>query len=368
METLLNQFVFFGFFQSILLLGIYVFSPERRRNISGYLAVLIAVLLLGLSGKILNSTAIFGTSSRFIALSEFANLLFGSTVYLFTRSSLQKKRFNKQDLLHYVPALVYSSFIVVLFVIPSADAVRARFQGSAMRNHILLFIGVALVVNVAYWFASFRIFIKFRRNMKAELSYVVKSAFFRNFLVAIGLCWLTWIGFYLFSALGYEFIEPMARNYIWTSITLIILFISFYTLREPELFRLSEKIQVKKYAQSRLTEDDLNALKMKLDQLMVDKKPYLNRKLMKADLSKMLGINEAELSRLLNENIGMNFFEYVNYYRIKEFVSLAKTEKAQQLTFYGLAQEAGFNSKTTFNKSFKHLMGSSPSTYFKQQN
>ena len=59
----------------------------------------------------------------------------------------------------------------------------------------------------------------------------------------------------------------------------------------------------------------------------------------------------------------MNFFEYVNYYRIKEFVELAKTDKAKTLTFFGLAQEAGFNSKTTFNKSFKKLMGSSPKEY-----
>ncbi|WP_432264962.1 AraC family transcriptional regulator [Croceitalea rosinachiae] len=29
-----------------------------------------------------------------------------------------------------------------------------------------------------------------------------------------------------------------------------------------------------------------------------------------------------------------------------------------------LEQEAGFNSKTTFNKSFKNLMGTSPSRYF----
>ena len=90
----------------------------------------------------------------------------------------------------------------------------------------------------------------------------------------------------------------------------------------------------------------------------------LNNKLLKTELAQMLGVNNPELARLLNENIGMNFFEYVNYYRIKEFVFLAKTEKAKQLTFFGLAQEAGFNSKTTFNKSFKKLMGVSPSAYF----
>ena len=78
----------------------------------------------------------------------------------------------------------------------------------------------------------------------------------------------------------------------------------------------------------------------------------------------MLGISNPELARLLNERIGMNFFNFVNYYRIKEFIELAKTDKAKGFTFFGLAQEAGFNSKTTFNKAFRSLMGTSPSAYF----
>jgi AraC-like DNA-binding protein len=88
---------------------------------------------------------------------------------------------------------------------------------------------------------------------------------------------------------------------------------------------------------------------------------------MKSDLADLLGVNNPEIARLLNESIGMNFFEYVNYYRIREFLELAKTEKAKTLTFFGLAQEAGFNSKTTFNKSFKKIMGSSPREYFTHQ-
>ncbi len=123
----------------------------------------------------------------------------------------------------------------------------------------------------------------------------------------------------------------------------------------------------KKYTQSKLSKSDLDHLQTKLDQLMVEKKPYLNRKLLKAELADMLGVSSPEIARLLNENIGMNFFEYINYHRIKEFVELAKTDNAKNLTFFGLAQEAGFNSKTTFNKSFKKLMGASPKEYFTSQ-
>jgi len=82
----------------------------------------------------------------------------------------------------------------------------------------------------------------------------------------------------------------------------------------------------------------------------------------------MLDVSNPELARLLNESIGMNFYEYINYYRIKEFIHLANFDKAQQFTFFGLAQEAGFHSKTTFNKSFKKLMGVSPSAYFRNGN
>ncbi|GAA4279342.1 hypothetical protein GCM10022259_40670 [Aquimarina mytili] len=138
-------------------------------------------------------------------------------------------------------------------------------------------------------------------------------------------------------------------------------------MKEPQLFKITPLITAKKYTQSKLSTTDLDRLKSQLEVLMQEKKPYLNNKLLKAELAEMLGVSNPEMARLLNENIGMNFFEYINYYRIKEFVSLARSEKAKNLTFFGLAQEAGFNSKTTFNKSFKKLMGTSPSEYFNNQ-
>lgn len=367
MQLVLNQLVYFGFLQAIFLLGIYLFSKKNRKNINGYLAFLVGVLLVGLSGRVLNATEIFGINSRFIAVSEFSNLLFGSTVYLFTRSSLLNKRFSRRDLLHYVPALIYSTLILLLFIIPSSESIRERYKDGGLFEHVITFIGFALAFNVVYWIASFRIFLRFNRALGDELSYVVKSKFFRNFLIAIGLCLIVWLTFYFVSMFGFELIERQARNYIWTGIALVILFIAYYTMKEPELFTVKELIGNKKYTQSRLSVADLNALKERLDLLMEEKKPYLNRNLMKADLAEMLGVNNPEVARLLNENIGMNFFEYVNYHRIREFVELAKTDRAKNLTFFGLAQEAGFNSKTTFNKSFKKLMGTSPREYFARE-
>ncbi|EZH74063.1 transcriptional regulator [Aquimarina atlantica] len=367
MQTLLNQLVYFGYFQSLFLLCIYLFSPKNRKNINGYVAFLVLVLMIGLSGRVLYISDIFGKNFRLIAFSEFATLLFGSTIYLFTKSSLLNKRFSYQDLLHYLPGVFYIIFVVFIFMLPTDEVIGARIKSGELFRTITIFIGIGLLFNITYWIMSLHLFLSFRKELRNELSYTVKTQFFLNFLIAIGICLLSWVIVYFISIFGFEMIERKARETIWLSIALIILFIAYYGMISPDLFKIVPAQVQKKYAQSKLSKSDLDQLQAKLDRLMIEKKPYLNRKLLKAELADMLGVSSPEIARLLNENIGMNFFEYINYHRIKEFVELAQTDKAKNLTFFGLAQEAGFNSKTTFNKSFKKLMGTSPKEYFTSQ-
>lgn len=365
MQSFLNQLVYFGFFQCLFLLFVYGVSSKNRKNVNGFIAFLVVVLLIGLTGRVLFISEIFGRNFRFIAFSEFSVLLFGSTTYLFTRSSLLNKRFSPKDLLHYLPSMVYNLLIIFVIMLPSDEVYQARAKSGELLFIVYLLVGGGLVFNITYWIMSCRLFFKFKKSLQDELSYVVHTEFFRNFLIAVGLCLLYWLTMYLTSIFNHHFINNTSRQIIWLSITLVILFIAYYGFKEPQLFKISTLVNTKKkYTQSKLTISDLNELKNKLEQLMEAKKPYLNGKLLKAELAEMLGVSNPEIARLLNESIGMNFFEYVNYYRIKEFVELAKTEKAKRLTFFGLAQEAGFNSKTTFNKSFKKLMGTSPKEYF----
>ncbi len=364
MESFLNQLVYFGYFQSIFLLLIYLFSSKNRKNINGYVAFFVLVLMIGLTGRVLYISGIFGQNYRLVTFSEFATLLFGPTIYLFTRSSLLNKYFSYKDILHYAPAFFYNIAITILIIVPSDELLRARTKSGEQYRIILLLVGIGLLFNIAYWIMSLHVFAKFKKDIQNEVSYIVKSRFFLNFLIAIGICLTCWLVMYLFSIFGFEILNRSKWQIIWLSIASIILFIAFYSMKEPQLFKITPLISSKKYAQSKLTSKDLDKLKSQLEHLMQEKKPYLNSKLLKAELAEMLGVSNPEIARLLNENIGMNFFEYINYYRIKEFVALAKTEKGKTLTFFGLAQEAGFNSKTTFNKSFKKLMGASPKEYF----
>ena len=231
---------------------------------------------------------------------------------------------------------------------------------------VYLFHAVTFMVNITYWIKSVQIYRTFQNSLKDEVSYAVRTKFFKTFLALIGICLFFWLAIYLISITKVSVFEIEFRLFIWLALGFIVLFLSFYGMVHPDVFQEVPEVRERKYAQSKLKINDLERLKMDLEQVMTDKKPYLNSRLLKSELAELLGVSSPEMAQLLNEKIGMNFFEFVNYYRIKEFILLAQENK-DRLTFFGLAQEAGFNSKTTFNKSFKKLMGVSPSQYFKNQ-
>ena len=118
MSNFYNQLIIFAFLQSLFLLFVFVISPKYRSHISGYMAVLIFALFLGLGGKILYSLEVFGKPRNLILLSEVATILFGCTAFLFTKSSLYKAPFAAKDLYHYIPAVGYVLLLIAYFTMP----------------------------------------------------------------------------------------------------------------------------------------------------------------------------------------------------------------------------------------------------------
>ena len=364
--AILPHLIYFAFFQSIFLLLVFTLSKKTRQSVNRYLIVLISVMMLGLSGRVLLYS--FEGFQKLYSLSEYAIFMFGATVYLFTKSTFSgSKPYTVRDLLHYVPGMIYAVVVSVYYVFASEVVIRERLESGQLFSFVAVFMGTGLVVNFVYWIMACKQYWKFKRQLGQEASYSVQFNFFQYFLLAVGASLVCWLTVYLMGIIDSSWLERSARPFIWLSICLLILFIAYYSMRQPELFLIAQKLVIPKYVQSKLSDQELDLLKKRLDQLMKQQKPYLNRKLMKADLAKMLDVNSPDVARLLNEKIGMNFFEYVNYFRILEFVELARSDRSKHFTFFGLAQEAGFNSKTTFHKSFKKIMGSSPREFFSKE-
>lgn len=104
-----------------------------------------------------------------------------------------------------------------------------------------------------------------------------------------------------------------------------------------------------------------NEIKEQIQQQELFTNPKLNLRI----LSEALDLKEKALSRLINECGTVNFYQFINEFRIEKFKQLLQSPKANQLTFSALATEAGFSSKSTFYATFKKLEGMTPKQYEK---
>ena len=104
----------------------------------------------------------------------------------------------------------------------------------------------------------------------------------------------------------------------------------------------------------------------RLVQVMEAEALYRDPDLSLGSLAQHVGLPPNTVSHLLNAGIGQTFTDWVNHYRVAEVERRLRTPAAQRYTVLALALEAGFNSKTTFNRVFKERNGLTPSQYLKR--
>jgi AraC-like DNA-binding protein len=103
-----------------------------------------------------------------------------------------------------------------------------------------------------------------------------------------------------------------------------------------------------------------------IEVLMDIQKVYLEPELTLTELAKKDGTNASVLSKVINKTYGLNFSDYVNRYRVNEVIRLLEQPEYQNFTLLAVAYDAGFNSKSTFNRAFKKVTGVSPKDYPKK--
>lgn len=108
---------------------------------------------------------------------------------------------------------------------------------------------------------------------------------------------------------------------------------------------------------------DLENWKNRLLEYMDASQPFLQAELNMSELAKMLKTNPGLLSRVINEGMGQNFNDFVNEYRVRAVIAKMNEGKHIAQTLLGIAYDCGFNSKATFNRSFKKITGLAPKDY-----
>jgi AraC-like DNA-binding protein len=117
---------------------------------------------------------------------------------------------------------------------------------------------------------------------------------------------------------------------------------------------------------SNASEDEIEALKQKLLDLLEKEKIHLDEDLTLGSLAKALSTTEKKLSALLNHYLNISFYDFINGYRVNAAIEKLTHQDYGHFTILAIAYDSGFKSKSSFNRIFKKTTGLSPSAYKKQ--
>ena len=300
-------------------------------------------------------------------------LFHGPLLFLYT-SSLTGfiPKWKAKHLLHFLPLFIFFVYYIRFFV--SSGQEKIVFIKNALENPDLFFtflFPAILVSGFTYITLTFVMFKKHRKTILNNLSNLNAKNnlhWLRNLIIGMLVIWVVVL-------VGDIVLDSSIQgDVIFISVVFFVAAIGYFGIKQGDIFvnqiivsntiELPEKDQLR-YLKSGLKEDQAEEILKLLANIMEEKKLYLDENLSLPQLAQSINIHPNYLSQVINERFKRNFNDFVNYYRIEEFKRIVKLDENKKMTFLGLAYECGFNSKSSFNNSFKKITGSTPSEFVK---
>lgn len=393
----LSVFFLLGCVQAVFL-SMSLFTSKGNRRANFYLAALLIVFALDLFSQFLDAS-MYAAQVQWLTILIFpTDMLYGPLLWFYVRCmtgqpvTVNGVRPPWQLLPFALHALVIWSILPVALNPDLINRYPETVNSYLVTASILepIFSILAIVHSATYIVLSFISVRRYQTRIGNTFSY----------REGVGLKWLTTLILLLsfllvlfaFGIIVAPYFDLVDQTYItlFVSIVLVIYALGYFGIRQPAIFARLEsyksKIEiedqpvesvdtenlleefspsVEKYAKSALSDDLADELLSELKNFMEEEKPYLDNELNLPQLASQLEASPNHLSQAINEKLSMNFFDFVNSYRVEAAKQQLLSGDPKRYTILGLALDSGFNSKSAFYAGFKKYTGMTP-TQFRQ--
>jgi AraC-like DNA-binding protein len=353
----MNTIAWIGFSQS-LFASILMFNKKESslsdKVLSGWLSLLaIDFMICGLDYEI------FG-----LPLLSSSFLLFNPCLYLYI-NSLTRPQFKLRwiQLFHLLP---FVFFEIYTYIITEPFSLDTFFLHDEYYLFRLAFTLSTILSWCIYIPLSLILVNRHRMNLKNEWSNIEKNESL-SWLLAFAVFYVVFCMFaVIITVIAYfNHLNPLTPHiYNYSTLLLLVYIMSFYGLRQqvPSKRILSDEEQQTPYKNSTLTEETKQLIQQKILIYFETGNGYLNPDLNMNVLSEHLKIPKYQITEVLNTKIGMNFFQFVNHYRV-EAVKKMLTDSNNKFSIEAIGYECGFSSKSSFYTVFKSMTGRTPVSY-----
>ncbi len=344
--------------QGILLSFALLSTIVKRRWSNFFLGCIILVFTLEILNAWATTIGYHSSNHMFPFWILGSYLILPPALYFFVRANTEVSfRFRIKGLLYFIPAgleILFAGFVFYSNRISGSEFHLIENPFWFFFTEILPVIGMVTVL--VYFANTLRRLAAYREGHQAKLGFQPLSRLYKFFGI-FSLLTILWILQSIFNLEVFEIIKIL--------ILLFIFILGYLGYFKPDFFDAPDalKFQNKKNRYPDL--DDSKELE-RLMHLFEEEKFFRNQKLSLGQVAERLKLPERYLSELINTYHKTSFRHFVNRFRVEEAIERIQDQGQNHKSLLGIAMDVGFNSKSTFNHSFKARTGKNPSDFLKK--
>ena len=365
-------------------LAVLVFNKKGKSHGDYVLGAWLLFMGLHLLNHYLYSTGFSTQHPHLLGIGSGFPMLEAPFMFVYVLVMINKNgRFKSIYLLHTIPFLAFTVFMMFDFYFLSASEKLAYYE--QMYTKLPLDLWIASFPNIlsgpVYVILSLILLSRHSRNIANSFSYTeqINLNWLRNVIGGMGFVFLVVIVSNILVRFPFLSID-MHEHLIYFAITVAVFFLGYFGIKQQAIYKSDpsslsnassrpqnqKKKKSTQYLHSGLKQEEAEGHAAVLKDYFEKEKPFLDGKLSLGNVAEYMNISVNHLSQVINEKLGMTFFDFVNSYRVDEVKERLSSPDAKSFTLLGIAYDSGFNSKSSFNSIFKKFTGLTPSQYANQ--
>ena len=342
-------------------------------------ACFLAGFFLSQSFVSLHELVLYGDQFRYSVLDNSPNWFFigslgyaldGPLLYLYVVSIIRPNfRLNTRHWLHLLPLVIYFIFLFAAYYCQD-HVVKRQVIGLYLFDLNWQFVTMDTLIKSSrfvYLILSIYLINKYREQLKDSKSNIENIDLTWLKILVLGFTLVTLVGVVLSLSKVVNLFHPvdvslqifLGLTTYYADLVLVCFLLFFSAVNISSVEKVKDQVK-SSYDDYKADEEYVG----RVVKFMDEEKPYLKSNITLDALSEMLDVPARELTALLNGHFKMNYYEFINNYRIKEAKEILRANKEQTISDVFLA--VGFNSKSVFNTFFKKDTGMTPSEFRKQ--
>jgi AraC-like DNA-binding protein len=331
------------------------------------LAALTLTVAVFIVGAVLRTTNYVFAYPHLSRIHDPFPFLAGPLLYLYLKALVAERPvFRARTFLHFAPFLLCVAYLSPYFLLGGQQKLAvlvAEYHHEGMGRWYYVRSALVIAHFVVYLSLAVRTLLRHSRETTSRGSKIEAGVLSQvRFLLASCLVIL------LVGVLRYALDQTARTNLLVPLVGSFMVYgLGYMRLRQADspAWAGEQPPPAPKYVKSTLTPERSERHLKKLLHVMETEKPYTDGELTLQKLAERLSIPAPHLSQTINERLNQSFSDFVNAYRVEEMKRRLRDPALSHYSILGIAEEVGFNSKSSFNAVFKKHTSMTPSEFRK---